>query len=137
MLKITVIKAAVPGDIDQGTAHEAVHRCRVEGGGQFFHIGVVISRLCKPCFEPAEGHVGKGEQSREPDAPFPCQVGPEFFFGLALINRKKGAGGVGNQKEFQAAAGDAVSCFVEFFERSKAFFPYAGAALGIGLTPVR
>ncbi len=136
LVKVAVIKGAVPGDTDQGPAHEAVDGSRVEAGGKSVHVMGQITALLQPAVETAKGDIGEGEEIGELDSPLPCQIRPEFLFCLALCNRHEGPGRVGDQIQFKAAARQSIADGIEMIEHCNAVLPDPFAALGVCLVGI-
>ena len=59
-VEIAVVEGAVPGDRDQGAAHEPADRAGVETRHQHLQVAFQVARLHKPAPESSQRDIGKG-----------------------------------------------------------------------------
>ena len=136
LVEVAIVEISVPGNADQGSAHQAVDGAWIEACGKPVPILTEVAGRFQPAAETAEGHIGKGEEMGEMDIPSPCHIHSEPLFRLALRDRHEGPGRIGDQIQFERTAGQAVADGVEAFEHCNAVLPDPFAALGIGLTGI-
>ena len=68
LVKITIIKVAIPADRQDGAAHYICRSPRIVGSMQFFHVTVIITRMDQVNQKSADGHIGNRKKIVKFDA---------------------------------------------------------------------
>jgi len=99
LIEITVVKDAVPTDIDEVTTHEADQSSGIKGPSGGFNVSIKPVGPCKKLPKPAYGHVGDYEKTIKGNAEAFCQFFSVGFFDLSLSIRQERLRGIINNIE--------------------------------------
>ncbi len=128
-VEITIIQMPIPGNRNQGSAHQPFNRAGVEIGDQLLQVIFQIARLDQPLPETPERCIGKIKEAVECYPPFVSQNLVVSFFGLFLAGRQKGTGGIGYQVKLQPGSVPAVTNSIQLLQCVDALFKNSVPAL--------
>ncbi len=79
-VEITIEERPVPGNRNQGSAHQPPNCAGIKIGNKLLHVAFKIARLNQPPPEAPQGHVGKIKQAVKRHTPFFLQYLMVSFF---------------------------------------------------------
>ena len=111
------MQAAVPGNIQHVPAHDPVKRSRIEGRAQLRHIGFMVAGSVEKIPEPANGHVRESKEIVKGYSIFVIEDFLIAFFQGLLRRRQKGAGGIMDKMQQEAATRPAETLPIQNAQR--------------------
>ena len=108
-VEITIEQAAVPGNRNKASAHQAFNRAGVEMRDQFLHVTFKIVGFFQPVAKPSQGNIGKTKEPVKLDTPFLIENLVISFLSCFLVRWQESTGGIGYEVQLQPGSAAAVS----------------------------
>src|ERR1041385_5748739 len=105
VVEVAVVEPAVPAHVDLVAAHETGERLRVELLLEEPPVAFELPISLEVVEEPADGHVGDGDEPREADAVPREQLPPVVGFQSQGVRRQRGSRGVVDEVERELGPG--------------------------------